>query len=277
MEVSDVMLSRILVAIVGIPFLIAVLLLFPPIVLPVVLALLCAIAVHEALYATGAVRHKGIIGAAMVLALFIPFWLYFGGNILVGMCAVFLFWVALCMMTIASDQTVTFGQMGMAFVSGLIIPMLLSSFVLIADLEHEKFLILLPFVSAFTSDAFALFAGMAFGKHKLAPKLSPKKTVEGSVGGFAGSVLCCVAYGLLVQAVWGFQPNFPVLALYGLVASLVSQLGDLSFSYIKREFGIKDYGHLLPGHGGVLDRFDSVIFCAPFTYIMVVLLPFFRF
>lgn len=271
------MLSRILVAIICIPLLIAVLLFFPPVCLPILLAALCAIAVYEVLHATGEVRNKGILASTVILAFVIPFWLYFGSGITVGLGLLFFFSLAICVFAICSDQTVSFGQMGMAAFAGIIIPLLLSSFVLIADLDHGKFLILLPFVSAFTSDAFALFAGMAFGKHKLAPKLSPKKTIEGSAGGFLGSIICCVAYGFIVRAGWGYIPNVPVLVLYGLLGSLISQIGDLSFSYIKRESGLKDYGHLLPGHGGVLDRFDSVIFCAPFTYIMVIMLPFFQF
>ncbi len=271
------MLSRILVAVIFIPVLIAVLLACPPVCLPIILAVMCAITVHEVMYATGEVKNKGLIVTSMVVAMVIPFWFYFGAEPIVGMALAFGFLVAAGSFAIASDRQVTFGQIGIATFAAFVIPSLLSVFVLIADLEHEKFFILLPFVSAFTSDAFALFVGMACGKHKLAPKLSPKKTVEGSLGGFFGSVLCCVVYGFVVQYFWGCVPNLPVLVLYGLVGSLLSQLGDLFFSYIKRESGIKDYGHLLPGHGGILDRFDSVIFCAPFTYLMVTVFPFFQF
>jgi phosphatidate cytidylyltransferase len=87
----------------------------------------------------------------------------------------------------------------------------------------------------------------------------------------------CVLYGVIVQSVWGGAANLPLLFVFGLVGSAVAQLGDLSFSYIKRECGIKDDGHLVPGHGGVLDRFDSVIFCAPFTYTVLRLVTLLRF
>lgn len=271
------MLSRVLVAVVCVPLLVAALLFFPPVCLPIILAALCALGVHEAMFATGEVKQKGIVAASMLLALLVPFWYYFGAHLLSGICGLFLFFVALSAFSISSGRRISFGQMGIAVFSGLLIPLLLSSLVPIADLEYGRFYILLPFVSAFTSDAFALFTGMACGKHKLAPLLSPKKTVEGSAGGFAGSMLCCILYGVIIRLGWGYHPNLPVLILYGLLGSLVSQLGDLTFSYIKREAGIKDFGHLLPGHGGVLDRFDSVIFCAPFTYIMVSVLPFFQF
>ena len=134
-------------------------------------------------------------------------------------------------------------------------------------------LIVLPFEVAFLSDAFALFAGMAFCKHKLAPELSPKKTVEGAVGGFAGAIICTVIYGAVLQFGFSMQVNYLYLVIYGALGSIVSQLGDLSFSYIKREYGIKDFGNIFPGHGGVLDRFDSVIFCAPLIELLIQFLP----
>ncbi|MCQ2443384.1 MAG: phosphatidate cytidylyltransferase [Oscillospiraceae bacterium] len=271
------MLTRVLVAVVGIPVMVAILMFFPPVCLPFILAACCAIAVYEALAGTGKVAHKGVIGISMILAALVPFWYYFGAHITSGISCLFVYFFALCCMAMRSDHKVDFGQMGASVFAALLIPLMLSVFVLINDLEHAKVFIMLPFFSAFASDAFALFAGMAFGKHKLAPKLSPKKTVEGSAGGFAGSAVFCLIYGLLMQAIFGYTPNLPVLVLYGVLGSLVSQLGDLSFSYIKRETGIKDYGNLIPGHGGILDRFDSVIFCAPFTYSMVALLPFFTF
>ncbi len=134
-------------------------------------------------------------------------------------------------------------------------------------------MVLLPLVSAFTSDASALFAGMAFGRHKLAPELSPKKTVEGAVGGLLGAIACTVLYGYIMQTGFGLAVSYPRLAVYGALGSLISQLGDLFFSYIKRQYGIKDYGNIFPGHGGVLDRFDSVVFCAPLTELLIRILP----
>ena len=153
------------------------------------------------------------------------------------------------------------------------IPFFLSSFLRIRQMEHWQYLILLPLEAAFLSDAFALFAGMAFGKHKLAPELSPKKTVEGAVGGFAGAVVCTLVYGAVLQ--FGFQVpvNYLYLAVYGALGSAASELGDLAFSYIKREYGLKDFGNILPGHGGILDRFDSVIFCAPLMELLLHVLP----
>ena len=139
--------------------------------------------------------------------------------------------------------------------------------------EVGVYLVAIPLVTAFTSDAFALFAGMLFGRHKLAPALSPKKTVEGAVGGLVGAVVCTMLYGVLIHTAFGVQANYLSLAVYGAVGSVFSQLGDLSFSYIKRQYQIKDFGNIFPGHGGVLDRFDSVIFCAPLIEVLCALLP----
>jgi phosphatidate cytidylyltransferase len=126
-------------------------------------------------------------------------------------------------------------------------------------------------ISAFGSDIFAYFTGMLIGKHKLCPDLSPKKTVEGAVGGVIGSALLSALFGVF------FAKDLMVhCVLIGLIASPVSMLGDLTASAYKRRMNIKDYGNLIPGHGGIMDRFDSVLFTAPFVYyyIQIVLVYF---
>ncbi|QJA08297.1 phosphatidate cytidylyltransferase [Romboutsia sp. CE17] len=120
--------------------------------------------------------------------------------------------------------------------------------------------VLLIFIISFATDTFAYFSGYLFGKHKLIPKISPKKTVEGSIGGIIGSIVCCILFGYL------FKLDPVHMAIIGSIGSIVAQLGDLFASAIKRYVGIKDYGKLIPGHGGILDRFDSVILVAPFVY-----------
>ena len=119
------------------------------------------------------------------------------------------------------------------------------------------------FIVAFLTDTFAYFTGYLFGKHKLIPKVSPKKTVEGSVGGILGSTIICVAFGYF------FKIDLKVIVFLGFFGSIVAQFGDLFASSIKRYVGIKDYGKLIPGHGGILDRFDSVILVAPFVYSVI--------
>lgn len=271
------MLGRIMVALVGIPLLIVILFFSPVIVLTVAFSALCAIAAYELLGATQAVHNRRLVVYAALFSALVPLWYYFGCRIVGAVGGVFVLMLLLFGEGIASRQTMQVEEMAMTVFAALVVPSMLSVFVLMADLEHARLYMFLPFVCAFTSDAFALFAGMRFGKHKLAPHLSPKKTVEGSVGGFLGAALCCVLYGLFISKVLGHAPVYWMLALYGLLGSLVSQLGDLSFSYIKRQYGIKDYGHLFREHGGVLDRFDSVTFCAPLTYLLLMIVPFFEY
>lgn len=145
-----------------------------------------------------------------------------------------------------------------------------SSMVLLRDLPNGGYLFLLPFIGSWVSDTFAYFTGRLLGRHKLAPAVSPKKTVEGSIGGILFAVLAFGLFGLFASG-QGLLPNYPVLLLAGLLVSVVSQIGDLSLSAIKREYGIKDYSRLFPGHGGVLDRFDSVIATAPLVLFFCLL------
>ena len=123
------------------------------------------------------------------------------------------------------------------------------------DMENEL-IYLLIFIGAWITDIFAYLVGRAIGRHKLCPDVSPKKTIEGSIGGI---VFCAGAFVLWAYIIDITNIGIPVLILAGIVASCVSQIGDLSMSAIKRQHGIKDYGKLFPGHGGVLDRFDSVL------------------
>jgi len=128
--------------------------------------------------------------------------------------------------------------------------------------EGGKYLYLLSFIGAWVTDSFAYFSGRLFGRHKLIPDVSPKKTVEGSIGGMLFCVAAFVGFAFLYNALWrGEGTALPVwlMAVIGLLTSIVSQVGDLAMSVIKRQFGIKDYGKIFPGHGGFLDRFDSVL------------------
>lgn len=145
------------------------------------------------------------------------------------------------------------------------IPVFLSHINLLSNMG--SIYIWLVFIFAWISDTFAYFTGVFFGKHKLIPRISPKKTIEGSVGGILGTVLVTVAFAMF------FKEENPIYFVpLAIVGSTVSQLGDLFASAIKREFNIKDYGNLIPGHGGVLDRFDSILFTAPLTYYGVILI-----
>ena len=130
-------------------------------------------------------------------------------------------------------------------------------------------LLWLPPICAWGSDTFAYFVGVKFGKHKLAPVLSPKKSVEGSIGGVIGGGVLTALFFLAGDKI-GYMHNtemIPLFTLGGMAAAAFSQGGDIAASAIKRQMGIKDYGNIIPGHGGILDRFDSVLFTAPVIYI----------
>lgn len=136
--------------------------------------------------------------------------------------------------------------------------------VLVDETGEYSIMLWLIVLTAFGTDIMAYFTGMLLGKHKLCPKISPKKTIEGSIGGILGSVILCAAFSGI------FVPRLLVhCIIIGVLGGIISQFGDLTASIFKRKMGIKDYGTLIPGHGGILDRFDSVLFTAPMVYYYI--------
>ena len=129
-------------------------------------------------------------------------------------------------------------------------------------------IMLLIFVCAWSTDTFAYFSGRFFGKHKLIPHVSPNKTVEGSIGGIIGAIAVCVAYTTIVTVLENHCIIFSII--FGIIGGSLSQLGDLAASAIKRDTGIKDFGWIFPGHGGFMDRFDSVMYIAPVFHIVII-------
>ncbi|HZG43277.1 MAG TPA: CDP-archaeol synthase, partial [Longimicrobium sp.] len=131
---------------------------------------------------------------------------------------------------------------------------------------HGPALLLAPVLLTWISDSAAYFGGRAFGRRKLIPRVSPGKTVEGAISAVLGGVIGGIAYGYLLTSFWTYQPSVLESALFGLLVSVFAQLGDLAESLWKRDVGVKDSGTLLPGHGGALDRFDSLIVTLPLGY-----------
>ena len=151
-----------------------------------------------------------------------------------------------------------------------------SYLILIRNNINGEYYIWIPIIVAWLSDTMAYTFGLLFGKHKLIPEVSPKKTVEGAIGGVFGGVLFMLIYSLVCAYGFSKDINFVSMILLGASGAILSQFGDLAASWIKRESGIKDYGNLLPGHGGILDRFDSVLAIAPFVYYFITVFPVFR-
>ena len=164
-------------------------------------------------------------------------------------------------------------QIMLAFFGLFYVAFMLSYVYQIRMLGQGAFLVWLVFICSWGCDTCAYCVGMLFGKHKMAPKLSPKKSIEGAVGGVVGAALLGVLYAVLVNRfAKGADVSVWLYALISGVGAIISQVGDLAASGIKRNHDIKDYGQLIPGHGGILDRFDSVIFTAPIIYYMATFL-----
>lgn len=151
-------------------------------------------------------------------------------------------------------------------------PVMLSFVFLTRQLENGIYLVWMIFISSWISDTCAYLVGVMIGKHKLAPVLSPKKSIEGAVGGVVGAAAVGALFGAYLDSVLYLENFAVILAIVGGVGSVISQVGDLAASAIKRNHDIKDYGKLIPGHGGIMDRFDSVIFTAPITYFLIIML-----
>ena len=162
---------------------------------------------------------------------------------------------------------IKYDQMITMIAFGYFIPFAFETLLKMNDLGHGLFMVVLTLCGAWLADSGAYFAGTFFGKTKLCPTISPKKTVEGLIGGVLSNGIIMIIIGLIYDyALKGPSLNYIVLFLCGMICALLGLVGDLSASLIKRQTGIKDYGNIMPGHGGVMDRFDSVIIVAPFMY-----------
>ena len=270
------MVTRILVGVILGPAFLAALVALPASGLTVLVSGIAAIASYELLRAVGAGERKVVCVLTAAAAALVPVCYWRGIDqwgvtlILVTlMCALFM--IAIFTYEKAGAlraETVLFCLFG-----GVAIPSFLSALLRLRMMEQGQFLVLLPVVAAFLTDIGAYFFGVFFGRHRGITKVSPNKSAEGFVGGLVSGMVFMLGYALVLRHGFGVEANMLRMAVYGLLGSLVTMLGDLSFSLIKRQFGIKDYGSLLPGHGGMLDRFDSLIFAAPALWALVTVFP----
>lgn len=252
------------------------------IVLNIAVSLISAIGIYELLSATKYVQNHTLTVFSIIYAAAMPFIFLLPGEERIGvfMGLVFVFVLALFMMLIFKNKRYRLEHIAVSFLMANIIPLFLSSIVvlrrmpvtMVADEWVSFVFMLLPIVCVVITDTFALFTGMLFGKHKLAPSVSPKKTIEGSIGGSVFGTLVFIVAGIICNEAIGVNVNFLLFAIAGILTSVIGQFGDLFMSIIKRHCNLKDFGNIMPGHGGVLDRFDSLIFAAPtfllFTYGM---------
>ena len=265
--------TRILVAAIGLPLMLVVLLVMPAIATGILVAAMSVVAVYELLYCTGLVKDIRLIVVSALMALFIGVWSSGHREWEAFLAAMWLYFMALFGLMIASHAKLRFEWVCMSAFAGIVIPMLLSALTRILTLDYGKFYILVPLILSFGTDSAAYFVGRAFGRHKMAPVISPKKSWEGAAGGVLGGMILMLVYALVLDLVFAFEVRYGAAMLYGALGAVTCVLGDLTFSVIKRQTGIKDYGNLLPGHGGILDRFDSMTLVAPLAETLILVLP----
>lgn len=277
MEVCE-LLTRTIVGLAFALIYIAFLFFLPPFCLAAAMAGVVALASYELLRAVKAAGEgKYVYLVTALSAAAIPLGHWAGVGHLVTYAAVLFLMVSLFVHGIAhfeeGEKSVRYEQIMICLFGGIVVPLCLSALVQLRCMEHGRFLVLMPVIAASLTDVGAYFVGMFLGKHRGVTRVSPNKSLEGYIGGILVGCLIMMLYALVLGEFAGLQVSLPVMGLYGLVGSAVTELGDLSFSLIKRQCGVKDYGDLLPGHGGMMDRFDSTVFAAPAILVLVNLFP----
>lgn len=261
--------SRVLTAAIGIPLAVVLLVLgefFHPIMY-IIVSLLNLIMVYELLLAKKLHTNAGVFIPCAVYAVVQPLLIPFKFSYI----TLYAFIVVMFLMMIKDFKKVTYGDLCYSAFGTMVIVYGLSSLLLLPPMydNYFTFFFVLCIGICWFADAGAYFTGVYFGKHKLCPQISPNKTVEGFLGGIAAGTVSSFLIGFVYTFIYNNAKfDFLLLFVVGLAASLISVLGDLSFSVIKRSCKIKDFGSIFPGHGGFLDRFDSVILAAPMIYFI---------
>ncbi len=239
----------------------------------ILVAMVAALSMIEIFTAMGVTQ---IFCMTVPTIMFVPIMPIIGENIIWQAC--WYLYTVFMLGTVVCNKKLKLRDIALVYMLTMVITISLSKIVEIRDYGHELggFYVLLALAIAWTSDTGAYFFGKCFGRNKLCPDVSPKKTIEGVVGGIITCVLSLILISFLFNALVldnKYGINYLALIFLGLIGSPISALGDLCFSAVKRNCHIKDFGNVIPGHGGVLDRFDSVIFVAPYAYLFMRLIP----
>ena len=229
-----------------------------------ILSLFCTAVGMMELYRVAGVHKRAIGVAGYLLAAVYYAMVWFD---LMEHMALFTVMSAIIIMSmyVAGFKNIKAKEAAMTFLGIYYVAIPLSYLYQIRMLENGVFIFILVFVCSWIADTCAYFVGSAIGKHKLVPVLSPKKSVEGAIGGVVGSALIGGIYGLVLGNIIN-KDLWLSFAIIGACGAVISIFGDLAASAIKRNYDVKDYGKLIPGHGGILDRFDSMIFVAPIVF-----------
>ncbi len=252
-----------------------------PAALNIAIALISGLAVFEIISALGLSKNFVLLIPSLVFSAVIPMIqaIALPPQVeILQQAAYFLYTVVIFGALILYHKALTFREVGVIYSMSLMIPTALETLISLRNLggKHGMFYVIIAIFSAWIADTGAFFAGSLWGKHKLCPDISPKKTVEGVIGGFVLNIIAMIVFGYIFHAVYyaySVEISYLTLVVIGFFGTIMSILGDLSFSLIKRSCHIKDFGEIIPGHGGILDRCDSVIFEAPFVYLLVQFMP----
>ena len=258
------MLTRILTSLVATAVLIPALIFSNTVFFTAAIALVSVLSIYEILSCIGMKKRIGLTLPIYVFAIASPFLVrYMESTVQYALVAFMVaagYAVYLFAHVVWSHGAISFADGAAVYTLALYILTALTAIIYVRDFERGgQYLYLLIFLGAWITDIFAYFTGYFFGKHKLIEDVSPKKTVEGSIGGI---VFCAISFGVfgwIVNSFFGQNANILFLIVCGVILSLVSQIGDLIMSVIKRQYKIKDFGKIFPGHGGMLDRFDSIL------------------
>ena len=239
----------------------------------VVVTLISAMAIYEVVCAVGLKKYKPMIALAILMPVALTFVSYISQEYIAT--AIFIFIALFLIMMLFNHKEYNFSKVSLFITVSTMISLSFLHVIMVRRLGNENLDVLVVLIGSWITDTCAYFTGFFLGKNKLAPEISPKKTVEGSIGGIVGVILILVAYAYAVGNIMNMSVNIASAVIIGLVAGVVSQFGDLCASIIKREHNIKDFGNIMPGHGGVMDRFDSLLFVAPPVYYILKFYPIF--
>lgn len=239
----------------------------------VVVTLISAMAIYEVVCAVGLKEYEPMIVLAVLMPAALTIVSYISQEYIAP--TIFLFIALLLIMMLFNHKEYTFSKVSLFITISTMISLSFLHVIMVRRLGNENLDVLVVLIGSWITDTCAYFTGFFLGKHKLAPEISPKKTIEGSIGGILGVILILVAYAYVIGNIMNVSVNIVSAVIIGLVAGIVSQFGDLCASIIKREHNIKDFGNIMPGHGGVMDRFDSLLFVAPAVYYILKFYPIF--
>ena len=269
---KDLNLTRISSALIGFPLVVLICIIGNKLVISVSLAIIAILSMHEYLDAVSKkakpVKWISYLSCALISAIaFVPQEQY--GNVMAGTIPILL--LILFTQVIVTGMKTNFNDLVYTFVGIIYIAFFLGSMAMIRGLEHGKILIWYVLWSGWATDVFAYAVGRRFGKHKLST-VSPKKSIEGAIGGTIAAILVSLVYTYFINTYTPVQYSYVYISIITLILSIIGQIGDFAASTIKRYVEIKDYSNLIPGHGGMLDRIDSIMFIAPFAFMLLSLL-----